>query len=144
MCILDSVYNHYILCITPFANLIPFFIYIENRDFHWIQSIVHKCILCLWMTSVLFWYNPIKYGWAHSLDKIIVVIFGILSIGYIFLCKNMHRILWFLYGGILTFCVYFLYFSNYYSSLEWCSRDHIIYHLGFHFFANTSIWFVFI
>ena len=144
MCILDSVYNHYLLCITPFTNLIPFFIYIENRDFHWIQYIVHKCILCLWITSVLFWYNPVKYGWTHSLDKCVVVSFAILSIGYVLFCKKMHRILWFLYGAILTFCAYFLSMSHYYSSLEWCSREHILYHLVLHFFGNTSIWFVFL
>jgi hypothetical protein len=144
MCILDSTDNHYLLCITPFTNLIPFFIYIKNQEFHWIQVIVHKCILCLLITSVLFWYNPIKYGWSHYLDKCVVVFFCILSIGYVLFCKNMHRVLWFLYGCVLTFGIYFLCMSNYYSSLEWCSREHILYHLGFHFFGNTGIWFVFL
>jgi len=113
-----------------------------------ILTLIHFFTACLTISTILFWYSPIQHGIMHKIDKIIVIYTAFLTIGYMLFytlfCKKTHRYIWFLYGIVLASCSYFLYLSNYYSSIEWCSRDHIVSHFWFHLFANPSIWFVFL
>ena len=37
----------------------------------------------------------------------------------------------------------FFYLSNYYSTIEWCSNDHIYSHFWAHMFALAGIYFTF-
>ena len=130
------------LCITPFFNLIPFFLFYKHKYF--LQKVIRDAIPFLFTTTILFWSNPVRYHWRHIIDMCIVIPFGLLIIFFVLFCKKMHRVLFFVFGIILTLLLYFMYLSRYYSQIEWCSPEHIFSHLLFHCFANISIWFVFI
>ena len=131
-----------ILWLTPFLNSIPYYLFAKPNNI--IQNIVRYLIPVLAITTILFWWNPIQNSWIHYIDKGIVVIFATLSIGYVLSCKNMHRILWFFYGIVLSLGTYFVCLSKYYSSINWCSPEHLWNHLGFQLCAHMNIWFVFL
>ena len=136
--------DHRVLCISPFANAIPYFLYYElNPNSNTIpQIIVHKLIPFLAITTILFWYNPIQHSCIHMLDKGIVILFSLVGIGYVLFFKKMQRMLWVLYGMILALGTYFGILSKYYSSRDWCCKEHIQNHFGFHLCAHLHIWFV--
>jgi hypothetical protein len=134
--------NHRVLCITPFANAIPYFLYSGVNPNSFLQTIVRILIPFLAITTILFWYNPIQHSCIHMLDKGVVILFALTGIGYVLFFKKMHRILWVLYGMILTLGTYFGTLSKYYSSRDWCSKEHIHNHLFFHLCAHVHIWFV--
>lgn len=140
--------HHRWLCITPMMNALPLLYYWRYKEHTRILTFISFFIACLMLSTILFWYSPIQNGYIHNIDKAIVYFIGFLSIGYILFyklfCQNIHRYVWFLYGMILAAGTYFLYLSNYYSTIEWCSDDHIISHFWFHLIAKPSIWFVFI
>ena len=142
MCLLDTNHASKLLCISPLTFLIPYYIFRDTK--HKIEKYIRTYIPFLVLSTIFLWYHPIRYSWRHRLDRCIVIFFATLMIVYIIFIKNMHRILYFFYGMVLAFGFYFLYLSNYYSSKDWCCKNHILYHLGFHLFSGLSIWFVFI
>jgi len=141
--------HHQWLCITPLMNLIPLYYYLRYSKEHTRSlTFIHFFIICLMISTIVFWYSPIRNGWAHKIDKTIVHFIGFLAVGYVLFYKlfsqKISRYIWFLYGMVLSGSSYFLYLSNYYSTIEWCSRDHIVSHFWFHLFAKPSIWFLFV
>jgi Na+/alanine symporter len=135
--------EHRVLCITPFANAIPYYLYSDKNPNSFLQTIVRILIPFLAISTILFWYNPIQHSCIHLLDKGIVILFSLVGIGYVLFFKKMQRMLWVLYGMVLALGTYFGILSKYYSSRDWCCTEHIQNHLGFHFCAHLHIWFVF-
>lgn len=141
--------HHRWLCITPMMNALPllyyWLFYKEKRN---VLTFICVLIACLMISTMIFWYSPIQHGSMHTIDKMIVIITGFLTVGYMLFyklfCKKIHRYIWFIYGIALASGTYFLYLSNYYSSIEWCSPDHLMSHFWFHLIAKPSIWFVFL
>jgi len=140
--------HHRWLCITPMMNIIPLYYYWYYKEHTRLLTFISFFIVCLIASTILFWYSPVRNGGMHKIDKTIVHFIGFLTIGYVLFYKlflpKIHRYIWFIYGMILAGGSYFLYLSNYYSSIEWCSNDHIISHFWFHLIAKPSIWFVFL
>jgi hypothetical protein len=141
--------HHRWLCITPMMNALPLLYYWRYcKEKTRVFTFISFFIACLMLSTIFFWYSPIQNGSMHKIDKGIVIIIGFLTIGYVLFyklfCQKISRFLWFLYGMVLATGTYFLYLSTFYSSVEWCSDDHIISHFYFHLLSKPSIWFIFL
>lgn len=152
MCILDDIFSsihHKWLCFTPFLNVLALmYYYVFHQEKTRILNFISFFIAALTISTILFWYSPVRNDIIHKIDKTVVHMVCFLVIGDVLFYKlffqKWNRLVWFLYGIFLTLSGYFLYLSNHYSSLEWLSREHVFYHFWFHLFAKSGIWFIFL
>jgi hypothetical protein len=103
---------------------------ITNNNFEIILLLLLSSNL-VW--SILFWNNGKKKSLEHKIDGFLAKLSLILFIYYIlFIKENIPRKHKTFLLGILSIVILLYYFSNKYSSIEWCSTKHIITHSIFH------------
>lgn len=82
--------------------------------------------------SFLFWINPVKHSVIHLCDgffaKLSVIVFSF----YIFFMKKIDVFMKIYFAIILIFASKCFYYSNHYSSIEYCTNEHVTYHSMFH------------
>ena len=91
----------------------------------------------------LFWINPIQFGFFHRIDGFIVKISFCYQVNYLFFRKSLNiqnKIK--LYTSFFVLLISF-YFSNYFSSKEWCSKYHIFFHIITHISSSYGISFAY-
>ena len=139
--------NNYYLVFTSCLLLIPI-IYcmthftIKNNNYEIILLLLLSSNL-IW--SILFWNNGKKYSLEHKIDGFLAKLSLILFIFYILFIKEdipkKHKT----FLLCILFIVILLYYlSNKYSTIEWCSKEHIITHSLFHVSIATGSLFAFI
>jgi len=136
--------HHSLLCLSSLAMFIPILFYFFYLTFSYVYTFLSILIISNILVSILFWKDAIQHGIFHRIDAILARITFICSIGYILLFKTMSPYGWFLLGMILGKVGFFIYLSNYYSSIKWCSPDHIYHHLLFHLSIPPGLMFCFI
>jgi len=92
----------------------------------------------------LFWINPIKFGFFHKIDGIIVKISFLYHINYLFFIK-----LFTLENKVKLYITFFIFFifmqlSNYYSLQLWVSQKHILFHVFTHFISSYAMTYTYI
>ena len=90
------------------------------------------------IVSVLFWWNPVDGSIIHRIDGRLARTTAIMAIIYLLFYKKFELPI-FVYGLFGTFI--FAYLSNYHSSREWCSNDHIASHCMFHLIGSLMLGF---
>ena len=90
------------------------------------------------IVSVLFWWNPVDGCIIHRIDGRLARITAIMAIIYLLFYKNFELPI-LVYGLFGTFI--FAYLSNYHSSREWFSNDHIASHCMFHLIGSLMLGF---
>lgn len=114
--------------LTPFSTSFLFIIslfYQKNIFLFLLLSIVT-------ITSLSFWYNPIKNSIIHKIDGLFAKITIIIFILYKLFIKTNDQIIFF-FNALLM--LYFLYLSDIYSNIKWCCKKHLYFHLLAHLFA---------
>lgn len=124
--------NHYILTITSLLMMAPVLKnFIQTRDKF---EIVFDCLLILtFVVSAVFWMNPVRNGIRHKFDRVFAKVAITLFTIYALVYKNntnLDKIIYLL-GFFMTLSMFML--SNSCSRLKWCSQNHIITHISFHF-----------
>jgi len=138
-----SLYNdnkHLVLCASSLLLLNPIAFYVINSNRNLCETALACLLICVVVTSQIFWSNPVKYSKAHIVDGIIAKITGVAFITYIMICKNRTVSLYHIYSArlvVLCVCSTF-YYSNKYSRKEWCCEKHIVSHAIFHFFCTIG------
>ena len=109
----------------------------------------YECILATLLSlniffSCWFWSNPFQGGSIHRLDaffgRISLVCFTI----YTLFLKSIGIFYKIAFLLSLFMAMYFFYYSNYYSSRDWCSVKHVSYHFMFHVFITLGCIFTFL
>jgi Ca2+/Na+ antiporter len=134
---------HHFLCITNFLMLVPIYeVYIKNKRS--IFEIFLSCLLVVaFIFSQLFWLNPIRFSIEHKIDVTWARVVTFFFITYTILLKK-HSFNKFLQYVFICFCLCFtFYWSNYFSSRDWCSLLHLLFHVYFHTFAFLGSLFAF-
>ena len=92
------------------------------------NKLLRTNILLVFLSSQLFWSNPIKFSISHKIDAILVRIMGvnIIAHSYLILKKSLKKMLAFIITLFLFILV--ILYSDYFSYLDWCSNKHIIIH----------------
>ena len=115
-----------ILLISSLFFLIPIYVFIKKivlyREYIYIfEYVLAAFILFNIFASLLFWYNGNKNSGFHMVDGIFARMSLIIFIVYVLFFKNIPYYMIGLFLVILTYVIYFLYCSHYYSTIEWCS-----------------------
>jgi hypothetical protein len=131
--------NHVYLCYTSLLLIIPFLHFVSNQHQKpFIECILASLIVPTTLLSQLFWINPIKHSIIHKIDAIVAKITIASFIIYTFLYKFTYSYLIVVTVGTTSF-----YFSNFYSTQEWCSNKHLCYHGSLHILCVISTFYTF-
>jgi len=115
---------------TNLLLFISFIFFIINSKKNINEVLLGLCLLASILMSQLFWNSPKKYSLIHKVDAYVAKFSISYFIIYTLLCKNLHisRVLFYSYIVSLFGIFFSFYMSNYYSSREWCSSNHIYCH----------------
>jgi hypothetical protein len=130
-----------LLYFTSYLALIPILYYIIFETKSNIKNLLIILIFINFLLSINFWCNPIKNSRNHKLDSIYTKLLMIIIIIYIY-CNLSNHI--YLFNLLLLTLIFFLYLSDRYSRLEWCSKMHIIMHSFTHIIEMIGLFFIFI
>ena len=93
--------------------------------------------------SQLFWSNPIQHSTIHRIDAMVAKMGFVSFVVYILFFKK-HPWWGCLCGIFIIFCISIsFFFSHHFSSLEWCSENHLICHGMMHIFSYIGTFFAF-
>lgn len=127
---------HKYLVISSTSFCLPGLLYLYSTDM--INSIIGISILITALTSINFWYDGIQNTYKHKLDSLWIR-FELLFLNTITLFNKskQHKIpLIFCLILLLAIC---LLYSDYFSSIQWCSHTHIYSHLMTHLVFMTML-----
>jgi len=111
--------------------ILSFFHRVKHEIFYFLQIIVG----ILFLTSTLFWNNPVRNSLIHRLDASIVRIAITLCILYTLIYNIPESSFLYIYFIILGLFILSFLGSNYYSRIEWCCENHILYHSFLHYYG---------
>jgi hypothetical protein len=99
------------------------------------NKLLRTNILLVFLSSQLFWSNPVKGCLYHKIDAFLVRLLGfnIILHSYLIIKKSTKRFILFLLT-LFLFLLIILY-SDYYSYLNWCNNKHIFIHIFVHLYA---------
>jgi hypothetical protein len=109
---------------------------------------IYECILAFMLLliiicSQLFWSNPIQNSFIHIIDALVAKVTIICFVIYIFFFKKKTW-LGIPSAIIILSCICSsFYLSNLYSTEEWCSEIHIVFHGIMHLFCFIGTFFAF-
>ena len=122
--------THKYLLYTNLLLAISVVYFLINEDKPLFEYILAGFLVITIILSQLFWKNPIKGSKIHKIDAFFAKIVIFSFILYVLFFKFHISFLF-----ILFFIALFFYFSNYYSTLEWISKKHVIFHGLLHIFC---------
>jgi hypothetical protein len=138
-----KVNNHKYLCYTNILLILSilFFIYKTTQETqpNQLETVLATSLVGTIVFSQLFWNNPIKHSIIHKIDAIIAKIVIASFILYTLIYK--YR---FTYLLVLSAIAVSFYFSNHYSSQEWCSNKHLCCHASLHIFCFVATFYAFL
>ena len=112
-----------ILSITSLTFLLPTYIgYKSSRINH---KIISYITLITTICAQLFWYNAEKYSIAHKIDSYCVRIALLMLV--LIIISNVRNIKFIIFSPLIMAIVCIIY-SDYFSTLLWCSEKHIFAH----------------
>ena len=136
--------NHNDLQITIIILLLAFVFFIVNSKKNWIECTVGCMLILTFIFSQIFWANPIQYSFYHKIDAVIAKISIAMFLLYTLLYKDLSYYTLISYLLIMLGVAGSFYFSNYYSSREWCCDNHLFYHKFLHIFGGFGAFYAFI
>jgi membrane-associated HD superfamily phosphohydrolase len=138
-----NTYHKY-LCYTNLLLIISmfFFLYktrIRHQPTNKIEYFLATSLIATIIFSQLFWKNPIKHSKIHKIDAIIAKI--VISSFILYTLSYKFKLIYLL---ILSAIVISFYFSNHYSSQEWCSNKHLCCHGSLHLLCFVATFYAFL
>jgi len=138
-----KVNNHKYLCYTNILLILSilFFIYKTTQETqpNQLETVLATSLVGTIVFSQLFWNNPIKHSIIHKIDAVIAKIVITSFILYTLIYKYRFTYLIVLFAIAISF-----YFSNHYSSQEWCSNKHLCCHASLHIFCFIATFYAFL
>lgn len=146
--------NYHFLCLTTLFFLLPLIAFLLKKlgvfnitnflpvymsEFITIEYLLVGLILINIIMSLLFWSNPVDGSVIHILDGFFAKFSLITFVFYTLFYKQLSTYAIIVYLGILFVSLIFAGLSHYYSSQEWCSNLHVIFHGCMHFFFSLGV-----
>ncbi len=122
---------------TLIISLLYFYFFTDKNVY---EIILAMMLVTTIVMSQIFWSNPVKDSDIHLCDAIIAKLTIFLFVVYTF-WKHGFMLP---YVIVLLCIVISFYHSHYYSSIEWCSSQHIKSHGLLHYFCFMATFFAFI
>lgn len=139
-----SIYKNKILCVTSGFFLLSFLFYLVYSKKNRYENILSAWILITFITSILFWRNPVRNSTIHKIDSIVARIAILLFIPYTIFFKQLSLVFLLTYLLFLFLAFITINLSDKASSKEWCGKDHIFYHGLFHLSCSVGALYTFL
>jgi len=107
---------------------------------HWMFYGIQGLCPILYLTSYMFWGNPIKNGDWHIVDRTLVRVLFALSVIYTIFYNTPAQMD--VYILLIALFIVSALGSKYYSEIGWRSHDHIQMHAFLHYYAFLLGFFV--
>jgi len=139
-----SIYKNKILCVTSGFFLLSVLYYLRYSKKNHYENILGAWIIITFITSILFWRNPVRNSTIHEIDSIVSRIAILIFTIYTLFFKQLSLVF------LVTYLLFvFLAFitsklSDKASSKEWCGKDHILYHGLFHICCSIGALYAFL
>jgi len=131
------------LCYTNILLLIPIVYFLIFGQKRLPEYILASLLIVIVITSQIFWRKQERETTIHKLDafvaKIVIGSFIVYTLIYKLSSSIMRVSYWLLLAGIATS----FYYSNYYSTREWCSNAHIRFHAWLHILCFIATFYAF-
>lgn len=137
---MDATY----LRITNLTLLFTLLYFYLNSNKNIAECSLAICVIFLFIFAQIFWQNPIKNSLIHKIDGIVVKILIISFILYVVLIKKIPWTTKLAFLMITGFAISAFYLSDHFSSIEWCSECHIMFHGISHIFCFIGTIFAFV
>jgi len=137
-------YENQLLCVTSGFFLLSFLYYVLYSKKNHYENILAGWIMIIFITSILFWRNPVRNSTIHEIDSIVSRIVILIFIVYTLFFKRLRLLF------LVTYLLFvFLAFitsklSDKASSKHWCGKDHILYHGLFHICCSIGALYAFL
>ena len=132
--------NYNFLCFTNLLLLYSiFYFFYNNKKYILFEYILVSLLPFTVLFSQLFWYNPVRNSLIHKIDAIIAKLVISSFILYTLIYKFN-----FSYLIILTIIFTSFYYSNHFSSKNWCCNNHLFYHGLLHIFCFIATFYAFV
>lgn len=139
-----SVVNYHHFCCLSLLNFIyPLYFFYKKTIKNSYEKNCARLTVLMILFGELFWINPICLGLFHRIDGFVVKLSFCYQVNYLFFRKSLdiqNKIK--LYISFFVLLISF-YFSNYFSSKEWCSKYHIFFHMITHISSSYGISFAY-
>lgn len=130
---------YYCCCFSILNFLYPLHVVCQKSEI----NIFEKGCVGLTITAILcnqlFWHNPVRYNFYHKIDGIVAKITFFYFLGYTHYKQTLSINQFFEYYFIIFMMGLTFYISNYYSSRNWCSYNHLYIHMVFHLFSSFGM-----
>jgi hypothetical protein len=130
--------KHQYLQYTNLLFIICLFYFLLKNNKPKIEYVLAFLLVISIIFSQVFWNNPIQHSKIHKMDAIIAKITVSLFILYTLIYKFNIVFLFLLVAIAISF-----YFSNYYSTKEWCCNKHLLCHGSLHIFCFNAMFYTF-
>lgn len=87
----------------------------------------------------LFWIKPIRFSFYHKIDGAVAKTTFVYFIVYTHSKNVLSRKQFLEYYFIIFLMGFAFYFSNYFSSRNWCCSKHLFTHTTFHFLSSIGM-----
>jgi hypothetical protein len=119
-----------------------FFIFYSKKNIN--EILLAFALIIIFLTSQLFWNNPIEGSIVHKIDgyaaKIIIIYFLIYTLFF----KQLQKYILYSYIFFILFAFMFFYKSDNCSKIKWCSEDHLYNHCISHIFCFIASLYAFL
>jgi hypothetical protein len=137
--------RHKYLCYTNLLLIISMFFFLYKtktrrpQPTNKTEYFLATSLIATIIFSQLFWKNPIKHSKIHKIDAIIakIVICSFILYTIIYKFKLSYLL-------ILSAIATSFYFSNHFSSQEWCSTKHLCCHGSLHLLCFIATFYAFL
>lgn len=139
-----NLYSNKVLFTTGHLFLISFIVFLLYSDKNVNECILGLCLVLTYICAALFWYNPIQHSRMHKIDAIVAKVSIVSFLLYTFFMKKLSCYVYYSYCLLFLGMIVTAYLSQYYSSQQWCSDNHIVSHGLLHTFCFLGSFYAFL
>uniref|UniRef100_A0A6C0I307 Uncharacterized protein n=1 Tax=viral metagenome TaxID=1070528 RepID=A0A6C0I307_9ZZZZ len=132
------------LTATTLFLLFPVYFYFQSKSKNTYETALVSLLVINIILSFLFWNDPKPQSVIHTLDGIFAKLSFVLFSIYILFIKDIHGLWWLISLFLFMLSATAFYVSNMHSKIDWCSRDHLLFHAIFHILISLGCSIAFI
>lgn len=130
--------DHCYLSVSTRFLFFPILVFIYKNKNNIYETSLAFLLSINMILSFLFWTNPIEKSFIHFLDGVYAKLSFLLFMVYILFAKEIDYKTIIMSIIILCLIMILFFYSDKYSKIKWCCREHIFYHSIFHFFISAG------
>lgn len=127
------------LCCSSLLLVVPVFYFLfYSKQKPWPEYVLALSLVLVVFCSQLFWRDPVQHSIIHKIDALVAKVVLFVCVAYTLVFKYRLAFVF-----ILLLIAVSFFFSNYYSSRDWCCNHHLISHASLHVLCFIALFYTF-